>query len=537
MSYSTHIILLTVFLLLLCFIQGTTQDSQESPSKIPISAPYQYCDSQGSSCVHKHIFPIDIIEFAGLIVLVIAVAAGNAAGVGGGGIIVPICITLFVFTPQQAITLSNVTIFLSSIARYIFVIQSKHPLDPVKPVIDYSSGMICLPTVLLGTFFGVFLKKVFPSMVLVVLLTIVLILLTIKIAAQFWRLHKQEDSYAKLKCILEEERKSAKKRRGKGKTPKVAAIEEFKRDSIPMADTETQDQNSKKSESVKSEYLSDIKVVSENTAEVDNPKKLGNAVSLKECSVTLPSMLMAKIKQPLLYKYMKRERSRFPLKKLIIVWIILIAYILTAIFRPSDKSSSIVGVEKCSIMDWGLICIFSVFCIAMTAVSIFILQRENKKKKEINFPFMKTDIVWNLKKLVLLSGKCSFGGLFAGLLGLGGGVIFNPLLLDAGHPPEVAAATGMYMVMYSSGAATVQYLITGDLNIEFSLWLGAFSIIGTITGMIWMKNYIKKTGRQSAILLMLAIMMLVSTIVMPIFGAISALKSNLRVWSFNSFCQ
>lgn len=40
------------------------------------------------------------------------------------------------------------------------------------------------------------------------------------------------------------------------------------------------------------------------------------------------------------------------------------------------------------------------------------------------------------------------GGL-VGAMGLGGGVVFNPILLNLGVPPTVVAATGMYLIMYS----------------------------------------------------------------------------------------
>lgn len=61
-----------------------------------------------------------------------------------------------------------------------------------------------------------------------------------------------------------------------------------------------------------------------------------------------------------------------------------------------------------------------------------------------------------LKKLILMS---FVGGWVSGALGLGGGAIFNPLLLSMGCPPKVASATGMYMIIFSTGASTTTYII------------------------------------------------------------------------------
>jgi len=74
------------------------------------------------------------------------------------------------------------------------------------------------------------------------------------------------------------------------------------------------------------------------------------------------------------------------------------------------------------------------------------------------------------------------GGWVGGALGLGGGSIFNPLMISLGVPPSVSTATGMYMIMFSSGASTMMYLSYSSLNVEFSLWLGFWSSCGILIG-------------------------------------------------------
>jgi uncharacterized membrane protein YfcA len=57
------------------------------------------------------------------------------------------------------------------------------------------------------------------------------------------------------------------------------------------------------------------------------------------------------------------------------------------------------------------------------------------------------------------------GGYVSGSLGLGGGAIFNPLLLSIGIPPAVASATGMYMIMFSTAGSSTIYIIYRILNL------------------------------------------------------------------------
>lgn len=53
------------------------------------------------------------------------------------------------------------------------------------------------------------------------------------------------------------------------------------------------------------------------------------------------------------------------------------------------------------------------------------------------------------------------GGWISGALGLGGGSIFNPVLLSMGVCPASAASTSKYMILYSKVASCVVYFIYG----------------------------------------------------------------------------
>ena len=63
-------------------------------------------------------------------------------------------------------------------------------------------------------------------------------------------------------------------------------------------------------------------------------------------------------------------------------------------------------------------------------------------------------------KLGMLLG-CSIGGGLVGAMGLGGAIVFNPILLTLGVVPQVVASTGMYLIMYSQAANTAIYLLMG----------------------------------------------------------------------------
>ena len=130
------------------------------------------------------------------------------------------------------------------------------------------------------------------------------------------------------------------------------------------------------------------------------------------------------------------------------------------------------------------------------------------------------------------------GGL-TGSLGLGGGVVFNPLLLSLGVPTTVTSATSMYLIMFSAASNTLIFLTFGDLNIEYAILIGACSSVAIVLMMSCVANQIKKTGRESIIVFTLAFVILASTVMTPLFGIqeiIDEKNLGLDIWKFNSLC-
>ena len=78
--------------------------------------PFNVCIT--GLCDHKGVFPIYDIEFMGLIILTLLTVLSNVGGIGGGGIIIPIMMSMFGFSMKEAIANSGVLIFFGSITRF-----------------------------------------------------------------------------------------------------------------------------------------------------------------------------------------------------------------------------------------------------------------------------------------------------------------------------------------------------------------------------------------------------------------------------------
>ena len=122
------------------------------------------------------------------------------------------------------------------------------------------------------------------------------------------------------------------------------------------------------------------------------------------------------------------------------------------------------GFEKCSAGDWVSVSLFGVFMIIFVVVSTrLIAYEQDLKSRYNNINLADSDLKFKgtvLRNVLFLGFG---GGWVAGALGLGGGVIFNPLLVSMNVPPKVSSATGMYLITFSKIATCIIYFIYGEL--------------------------------------------------------------------------
>ena len=205
----------------------------------------------------------------------------------------------------------------------------------------------------------------------------------------------------------------------------------------------------------------------------------------------------------------------------------------------SDKFSF--SLHKCSAADWTTV---GIFCGAMIVIVYFACKisgyEQGLKKKYNNVNLVPSDLVFEGKVLINVLILGFGGGWVAGALGLGGGVIYNPLLLSMGVPPKVSSATGMYLITFSKIATCLIYYLSGELLIDYAIWVAFWSCVGAIIGLMGTNWYMRKFGRQSIIVLALTFMLAVSTVGIPYFGfkdVINEANAGEDVLAFHSLCD
>lgn len=133
----------------------------------------------------------------------------------------------------------------------------------------------------------------------------------------------------------------------------------------------------------------------------------------------------------------------------------------------------------------------TILCVALNLVSF----DQTLKRDYGNVNIAETDLIFEGSVLRNVLGLGFFGGWVAGALGLGGGVIFNPLLVSMNVPPKVSSATGMYLITFSKIATCLIYFLYGEFLMDYAIWLAVWSSIGAVIGLFGANWFMEKFKR------------------------------------------
>ncbi len=87
----------------------------------------------------------------------------------------------------------------------------------------------------------------------------------------------------------------------------------------------------------------------------------------------------------------------------------------------------------------------------------------------------------------IIMGMGVFAGFFAGMVGLGGGLILVPLMIFYGVAPNVAAATANCFMVSTSSSGFYAYMGSGKVDLKIGIYLICGSFAGGVFGVLMVK--------------------------------------------------
>ena len=179
-------------LMILGYINSKLACKKTKVCKSELTLEY-YCNSESGFCEHESLAKMRVNYIIGLVILVINSAFSNAGGIGGGSINVPLLTSLFLYEVNEAIPLSKGTIFAGAIINVVFMLHLRKEENENETLIDYRLCAFILPTMMCGTFYGVYFNFVIPPLIIILMLTVFLVISIHKMYQKYKLLTDKED--------------------------------------------------------------------------------------------------------------------------------------------------------------------------------------------------------------------------------------------------------------------------------------------------------------------------------------------------------
>lgn len=160
----------------------------------------------------------------------------------------------------------------------------------------------------------------------------------------------------------------------------------------------------------------------------------------------------------------------------------------------------------------------------IVAVSMFarsyLVNRHNTKER-VGYPYVGGDIKWDERATIVYPIICTAAGLFAGMFGVGGGIVKGPLMLAMGVHPKVSSASSACMILFTSFAATTSFVVFGLLDMEYGLICMLLGFVATFVGQIGLFYLMEKFQSNSYIAFSIGGIVLLSAFLMTVQSLLS----------------
>jgi len=351
-----------------------------------------------------------------------------AGGIGGGGIYVTVLMVFGSLSVHDAIPLSKVVVFAASTPSLILNLMKTITLKEgsegkAKTLIDWNLCRVVVPWALIGTELGVFLNGVFPGNVIVGLLSVILLCMTAMILRTGYQQHCKE---------MEDEA-------ARGTGPETG----------PNGDPGESGHQVKGDGPAAQESM-----VNEG---LENLSQSAN--DLRKTEIFLAVSMLLVIIYCGTVKYHSEMCALAPSSDAFVCHHP-IAQTVTCGQMPNLKRMGV-----CAGVGVAAILVAITYCVVLGACSIWNVVRAGRVYgslhglKSIGNSYQGVIVGF----YVLMS---SVTGCLAGLVGIGGGLIFCPVFIEMGLDPHIAVATSATCVIFTSSSTTFQYLFSDRIIVS-----------------------------------------------------------------------
>mmetsp|Transcript_3212 Transcript_3212/g.4700 ORF Transcript_3212/g.4700 Transcript_3212/m.4700 type:complete len:425 (+) Transcript_3212:1007-2281(+) len=410
------------------------------------------------------------------------IAAGG--GIGGGGILVPILILVMGFSPKHAIPLSNVTVLGGAIANTLLNSRKRHP-HADRPLVDWDLILVMEPLTIAGALVGAFLNKLLPEQLLAIMLVILL----------------SFTAYNTLK----------------------KAIKMYKIETKLLQQQQINSNESELTRMAKQQHNDDDDHHHDDDDDDLATESLLQNMELQE-GEEFPAIVNKNSNEEEL-KALLKEESTTPIPNIKMLVIMFIVVLIINVLKGGGAFRSPLGIRCGSTSFWAanLLNFLWIFAVSLYARS-YLIKRYHLKAR-LQYKYVEGDIQWDDRATIVYPIICCLAGFFAGMFGVGGGIVKGPLMLAMGVHPAVSSASSACMILFTSFTATTSFVVFGLLVPDYAFVCVIVGFLATLVGQIGLGILMKKYQRNSYIAFSIGGVVLLSAFLMTIQSLVSMTES------------
>lgn len=374
-------------------------------------------------------------DIVGSILAFLTTGVSSMGGIGGGGLLVPLYM-MVLGLGRFAIPLSKATLFGASLSNVAMRCLQRHP-HADRPLMAFDVATMLEPMVLTGTVAGVMLNATMPQWLISLLLMLLLGITTLNTLRKGLRAWRAEDARldAQVAGGASGSESPAAWSNGvctpAGGSPGPLSQEGHTR---PLLNGGAARSDGDDAQSLSSDRAADLGAAESGRAEIGAAESAAaRLVALVQAERTAPWWMVGVLTAS---------------------WAAVLA---TSLLRGGHGAPTLGTTPRCgSLVFWLLTLAPCATAIGATAFTGGRLAKQHLQKIEVGYAFAEGDVRWEGINLTLLPVACTLAGVAAGGLGIGGGMVKTPLMLELGILPSVAAATAALMILFTESASSVQ---------------------------------------------------------------------------------
>ena len=152
---------------------------------------------------------------------------------------------------------------------------------------------------------------------------------------------------------------------------------------------------------------------------------------------------------------------------------------------------------------------------------------------DVQGPFKNSTSIYSTKSNIIKITIFSYlVGLISGTLGVGGGLLLNPLFVILGLNVEVSTACCNLIVLSSSISSSLQFVLMGVIGVFDGILMFLLSLIGSSIGVFYFKKAVEQHNRVSIIVFLLTLVLAVVGILVPV-EIVRTIQDMLNQGKFN----